>query len=202
MEADFHSRGAALERAFDRLLELHGERRELMALRQRTLRAVYQQANASAFRRRQRRTRMKVALLVVGIFGTAGSAAGAVLLQSSPKHPVLEWLPLALVIAAVLSAFVLWRANLGSLTKKVDENQGAVTKLIENNQKAVTRMIDENQRDTALDLAKKIDREVFDLRFTALEREMRLHLESIQRTLTEMRGDMERIRQQTTQRGA
>lgn len=146
---------------------------------------------------------MKVTLLLLAVFGTAGSAARALLQMPTSKHPILEWMPVILVAAGIFGAFVLWRANQGAMGKTVDANQVAVTKLIDANQATVTKAIEEHQRETALDLAKKIDREVFDLRFSALEREMRLHLEMIKTSLVDMRADADRDRnrQHSTMRG-
>lgn len=182
----------AVERAFDRWFELSAERTALMELRDRTMRAAFREANAQAWRRHQRRARMKSAIALFAFIGSASSAAGAALLQVTPtKHPLLEWLPVILVGAAVLSAFVLWRANQNAIGKTVDANQSAVTKMIAESRQQIA----DTQKDTAIELAKKIDREVFDLRFTGLEREMRLHLEIIKNSLAEMRADLDRNRQ-------
>lgn len=187
----------AVERAFDRWFELSAERTALMELRDRTMRAAFREANTQAWRRRQRQARMKSAIALFTFVGTASSAAGAALLQVTPtKHPLLEWLPVLLVGAAILSAFVLWRANQNAIGKTVDANQSAVTKLIAESRQEIA----DTQKDTAIELAKKIDREVFDLRFSGLEREMRLHLEIIKNSLNEMRADLDRHRQHTTAR--
>lgn len=187
----------AIERAFDRWFELSVERTALLELRDRTMRAAFREANTQAWRRRQRRARMKAAMGLFAFFGTASSAAATALLQVAPaKHPLLEWLPVLLVAAAILSAFVLWRANQNAIGKTVDANQSAVTKLIAESRQEIA----DTQKDTAIELAKKIDREVFDLRFSGLEREMRLHLEIIKNSLNEMRADLDRHRQHTTAR--
>lgn len=161
----------------DDLLTVYGDRRRLEEERRQTITALLE-ANVRAWKRTQRRARMKVAVFVTASFGAAGSAAGAILRQTvtSPRNPILEWWPVAFglgsVVVGAIIAFVLLRANAASTDTKVRDMQ--------------TQM--------AIDLAKKVDREVFDIRFSALEKGLEAKFDFIKQTLDGLRRDMEHNR--------
>jgi hypothetical protein len=165
-----------VERQFDELLALYGERRKLHELRA---------ESARLWRLKQRRARMKALVLVIGIV-TATSTAGAAWLQQvvSPRNPLLEWWPiiigLGVPIVTGIMAFVGVRVT----------------------QSYTTKAIEANQRDTRAELAKKAEEKVIEARFKGLDDKLdanfmaiRDKFDSISKTLDDLRREIQSNRQ-------
>lgn len=157
MDTEYRAQRVLIEQALDDILALYGEKRRLSELRR---------INRAHWERRQRMARVKLVLLSVGVVGAFTTAGAGALIQApavTQRHPILEWWPVLLGLAAVIGAFAVLR---------------------------------QSATQTAIELAKKADREVIDIKFAALEKNIETRFDSIKamieglrQTVSERRGE-------------